>query len=415
MQALILNITPPTWLRTKLAAKVIGPAAHWGRASGLRLREMPPPDLPGDDWVLCRTKLGGICGSDLAVLMLRQRPDTILQGFSSMPMIPGHENVAEVAEAGPAVTNDWVGRRVCVEPTLCCAARGIDPPCPRCRAGQFAVCESFGATGEGAYALPAGTSLGFNSRTGGTWGEYFVAHVSQLVPVPEGLTDEQAILTDPLACSLHAVLAAELANAERLCVIGAGVLGLGIVACLRAVGFAGKIDVFGRHGFQRDLAITLGATAAFPAEEAHDLQQSADRLGGRVVPARFGVKALVGGYDAVFDCVGTRQSVDAVLQLTRARGQVCFVGTGDGKGADLTPIWFSELRITGVYGRQIEAWRDEQIGTYQLVHKLLTGGELKADGLLTHTFATSDYAAAFATATGKATSQCIKAAFAFAV
>ncbi len=89
------------------------------------------------------------------------------------------------------------------------------------------------------------------------------------------------------------------------------------------------------------------------------------------------------------------------------------VGTGDGGGADLTPLWFRELMVIGAYGRQIESFGPERIGTYQLVHKLMLAGKLPTAGLLTHTFKLDDYRQAFATAMDKGTHAAVKAAFDF--
>ncbi|MCK4600823.1 MAG: alcohol dehydrogenase catalytic domain-containing protein, partial [Phycisphaerae bacterium] len=268
------------------------------RLNGLALRDVPPPELPGDSWVRVRTLLGGICGSDVAVIAQRQPPNSILQSFSSLPAILGHENVAVVEEVGPAVEKTWVGRRVCVEPTLCCEVRGIDPPCPRCREGQFGACENFAADGVGAAKLPPGTSLGYNTRTGGSFGEHFVAHKSQLIPVPDGLSDEVAILTDPVACSLHAALKANLSRAERVGVYGTGVLGLGLIASLRAIGYAGRIDAFDRSGYLADLACRMGADEfiLLPAARRRRFERIAELTGATVQRARFGNYMLSGGY-----------------------------------------------------------------------------------------------------------------------
>jgi threonine dehydrogenase-like Zn-dependent dehydrogenase len=272
MKALVYDIKPLGWL----ACKLLGP--FWkgcvrSSLGGLGLREVPAPQLPGADWVRLRTLLGGICGTDLAIIAQKQPPDSILQAFSSMPMLLGHEGVAVVEEAGPAVDRSWLGRRVCVEPTLGCTARGIVPSCPRCEAGEFGACENFGAAGAGKYKLPAGTSIGYNKATGGALGEGFVAHESQLARLDDRISDEMAVLTDPLACSMHAILRAEILGGTgvppvsspigsarkrpeethgqdahattKVLVYGAGVLGLGIVTCLRAVGFSGQIDIVG--------------------------------------------------------------------------------------------------------------------------------------------------------------------------
>ena len=284
MRALVYDIKPAGWL----ACKLMGPlwkGCVLSGLGGLSLRDVPVPPLPGDDWVRLRTLLGGICGTDLAIIAQKQPPDSILQAFSSMPIMLGHENVAVVADVGPAVDRSWLGRRVCVEPTLACVQRGIEPVCNCCRQGAFGACENFGDTGTGRYRLPPGTSIGYNSRTGGSYGEYFVAHQSQLVPLPDTLTDEEAILTDPLACSLHAVLRADLSAASRVLVYGGGIVGLGCVAGLRAVGFGGTIDIAARYDFQAQAARRMGATevvlqrARTPRQR---FEEVAGRTGGRV-------------------------------------------------------------------------------------------------------------------------------------
>lgn len=411
MQALELNITPQRWLRAKLAGGLLGDRAFRGRWGVLALRDLPEPALPGDDWVRCKTILGGICGTDLAIVHLRQRPDSILQGFGSMPMVLGHENVAKVVDVGPAVGREWLGKRVCVEPTLCCRVRGIDPPCKPCAAGAFGACENFGAGGEGAYGLPNGTSIGYNARTGGSWGEQFVAHVSQLIEPPAGLTNEQAVLTDPLACSAHAVLRADLAEAGWVLILGGGMMGLGVAACLRAAGYDGAIDLMARHGFQQEWVRTHANAGKLPPGEPLDVL--AQHIGLRIVPARMGAKMLSGGYDVIFDCAGSAKSFDLATKAARARGQVLLVGTAGKAVMDPTPIWFSELQVLGVYGRAFEQVAGRRISTYQLVHEWMAAGTLPTDGLLTHTFPIADWPAALAAAADKAPSGCIKAAFQF--
>ena len=383
--------------------------------NGLRAGEVDTPELPGDDWVLVETLLGGICGTDLSLLAQSQPPNSILQAFSSMPMVMGHENVAVVRQVGPDVDGSWVGRRVCVEPTLGCKARGIDPPCENCRDGRFGTCEHFSGDAAGRYSLPAGTSIGYNSRTGGSFGEYFVAHESQLVPVPDGLSDEQAVLTDPVACGLHAVLRADLSAAKRVLVYGSGVMGLGIIASLRAIGFGGRIDALDRHEYLGEITREFGADDFFRlgSSKSERFNSIAHRTGGTVQRVRFGNYMLSGGYDIVFDCVGSASAVNESLKWTRAGGQVLFVGTGHGGAVDLTPVWFTELQIKGVYGRGIEQFNGKTAATYELVHDLMLAGKLDVEKMLTHKFSLDEYRRAFSTASGKAASGAIKVAFDF--
>jgi threonine dehydrogenase-like Zn-dependent dehydrogenase len=414
MRAIEYAVTPLGYALSRLL-RPLWPGVVLSRLAGFRLVDREDPPLPGGDWVRVRTRLAGLCGTDLAILAQKQPVDSILQAYSSLPLLLGHENVAEVCEVGPEVDPAWMGRRVTVEPTLGCTARGIDPPCSRCRLGQFGACENFGAAGAGRYGLPAGTSIGYNNRTGGSYGERFCAHLSQLVEVPEGLDDELAVLTDPVACSLHSVLRARLDGVRHVLVYGAGVLGLAAVAALRAIGFDGRLDAVGRSAYIKPLARRLGADAYLRLSDdpRERFETVAARTGAAVRTARFGQRMLDGGYDVIFDCAGTTQSVNESLKWTRARGQVVMVGTGSGGRVDLTPIWFRELSVIGSYGRQFERYGGREIGTYQLVHRLMLGGRLNLRALLTHVLPFSKARRAFGIALHKSRHEALKVALDF--
>ncbi|MDD4890779.1 MAG: alcohol dehydrogenase catalytic domain-containing protein [Phycisphaerae bacterium] len=387
--------------------------AYWGPLSPLRYGDRPEPTLPGDQWVRCRTLLGGICGSDLAAIQLRQPANSILRPYVSYPLMLGHENVAEVVEVGAAADAAWVGRRVCVDPTLACLQRGIDPPCKACAGGRFGECENFTVpSGE----IPPGSSIGYNSRTGGSWGEYFVAHQSQLVAVPANVETETAIVVDPLACAMHGVLRAMPKDDDQVLVVGAGAIGLGVVAALRALGSNARIIVDARHEYQAEAAIRMGANQAVSSGRPGSrerFEHLAEYAGSRVAKGLFGARVLAGGFDIVYDCVGSTHTVQDALRTARPGGKVVLLGTGTGRGADWTGLWFRELDVLGAYGRQIETWEGRQIGTYQLVLELISAGKIKCDSLLTHTFALADYRKAFAAVTAKRSSGVIKAAFKF--
>jgi threonine dehydrogenase-like Zn-dependent dehydrogenase len=260
--------------------------------------------------------------------------------------------------------------------------------------------------------LPAGTSIGYNNRTGGAWGECFVAHESQLVAVPEDVSDEQAVLVDPVACSLHGVLRVDLSRVGRVAVVGLGVLGLATVASLRAAGFDGQIDGL-------DAAETLGARAVrmgadgfvpLPPDRRGQYEAVARRVGATVHRARFGNLMLSGGYDAVFDCAGSAGALEACLKWAAARGQVALVGTAGRVTADLTPVWFRELELVGVYGRAVERIGEREIPTYQLVLDWMAGGRLDVRDLLTHTYALGEYRRALDVAMHKARHNALKVA-----
>ena len=414
MKALVYGLNPFGWV-TCLALKRLWRGCLHTRLNGLGLREMDPPEMPADDWVRCRTLLGGLCGSDLAIINQHPPPDSFLQSFSTLPAVMGHENVAVVDRVGPAVDPQWVGKRVCVDPALPCLVRGIDPPCRPCERGQFGLCENFSADGIGRAKLPPGTSLGYCGAVGGSWGELFVAHVSQLIEPPADMPDELAVLTDPLACSLHAVLRAGLGTDEHVLIYGAGMLGLGIVWALRATGFSGRIDVVARYEHQERLARRFGAAEVLrlPRRSGARFQAIAERTGGRPTRARFDNYMLSGGYDAVFECVGSRHTVTESLKWTRAGGKVVLVSTGHARGADLTALWFGELSVIGAYGRSFEDYQGRQVHTYRLVHELMGPAAGDLAELLTHTFGLDEYKGALAVAAGKDRHAAVRVALRF--
>ncbi len=414
MRAIVYTVNPVGWA-TCWWLKRFWRGCLTTPLNGLRLVDRPAPELPGPDWVAVRPLLAGICGTDLALIAQKQPPDSLLQAFSSLPAVMGHENVSVVEDVGDDVDRSWLGRRVCVEPTLGCTVRGIDPPCPRCAAGDFGACQNFAANGVGRSKLPPGTSIGYNARTGGAFGERFVAHVSQLAPVPDGLLDELAVLTDPVACSLHAVLRMRLDDCRRVLIYGAGVLGLAAIAALRAVGYTGRIDALDVHEYVGRIALDFGADdfLRLPAPDAERFARVAERTGATVQRARFGNYMLSGGYDAVIDCVGSKASITETLKWTRSRGQSVLLATGHGRGVDMTPIWFTELTVLGAYGRQVETFEGRRIGTYALVHELMAAGKLPVGALLTHTFVLGDYRRAFEVGLSKARHGAVKIALDF--
>ena len=94
--------------------------------------DLPEPQLPTPEWVKIKTRLSGICGSDLATITAKGSP--YFSPFTSTPFVLGHESfVGEIAETGDAVDGFPIGARVVIEPALSCPVRGISPQCYQCQ------------------------------------------------------------------------------------------------------------------------------------------------------------------------------------------------------------------------------------------------------------------------------------------
>jgi len=408
MRAITFHISTPRWFLCKALGR-FRRGVYWGRPSTLRLQDIPEQPLPGDDWVRVRPRLGGICGSDVSLVMLKTSPDSFGSALVIEPLVLGHENVGTVVERGPAAGDVAEGVRVNVDPIIACAARGRDP-CPSCREGQFCACWNQAEGKEG-----LGFSVGHSGVVGGSWSDSFVAHVSQLVPVPEGLSDEQAVLVDPLSAGVHAVMRRPPTDADQdVLVYGCGVIGLGVIAFLRATGFKGRLLAVARYAFQKALALHMGADEAWDRDDLADRDyflRLSDMYNLRVVRGQYGRPILLGGVDLVYDAIGGRSSVEDSLRLVRPQGTVMIVGMGHPRWVDWDPIPHKQLTVMGSHGRGIETWRGRQRHTYQVVHDLMAEGVFPADKLLTHVFPLEDYRTAFDVLTDKGRHAAVHGAF----
>jgi len=393
----------PTYLAT-LAAGKISRRFYTGALACTRYGDVERPALPSDRWVRIRTRLGGICGSDLNVISLGASPST--SPFSSFPFVLGHENVGEVVELGDGVTSVRVGARVAANPLLCCEPRGIASKCAPCESGHHSRCEHF-TDGDMAPGMLIGTTRGL----GGSWGEEFVAHEDQLVQVPEGMSDESAVLIEPFACSVHAVRANLPEAGERVLVIGAGSIGLLTIAALRALAPDARITALARYDTQRAHASRLGATDVVPARGDYT-KALADAGGTRLLKPIIGKPVGVGGFDRTFVCIGGARGMDDAMRVTRAGGTIVLLGNSSTmNGLDWTPLWLKELTVRGslCYGSPMHAGAGH--GAFVEAALLIAGGAAPIGPLLTHTFPLGDYRKALAVASNKGGGESIKVAF----
>jgi threonine dehydrogenase-like Zn-dependent dehydrogenase len=353
------------------AARVVSSFGS-GRGAGvgpLRLVDRDAPEAPAQGWFHVDPMLSGICGSDLATL--DGRSSRYFEDVVSFPFVPGHEVVGAVSE--DAVGADGAalaaGSRVVLQPVLGCVARGIEPPCPACQAGQTGNC------GRVAFGhIRPGLQTGFCADTGGGWSSTgLVAHASQLYAVPEGLSDADAVTTEPVACAVHAVLGAPIAAGDVVAVVGAGTLGLLVTAALSHLAAVGRcaapsaLLVGARYAHQQRLARELGCTEALPPDQlARAVRRHTHSLsyGG----ASGLTATLSAGADVVIDCVGSAESIAQSIAMVRPRGTVCLVGMPGKITVDLAPLWHREVRLAGAYayGTERTHGHTDEMSTFSL-------------------------------------------------
>ncbi|MCB8965828.1 MAG: alcohol dehydrogenase catalytic domain-containing protein [Ardenticatenaceae bacterium] len=399
MKTMYLDISVPRIVVTRLLSKVWR-GAYYAPTAPLHLAELPEMALPAADWVRVRNRMCGICGSDLHQLTVDAGLDVAPLALPAHKRIYlGHEMVGDVIEVGTAVTQFKVGDRVVRWGRADdCLARGRTELCAACARGHRVLCEWASETWE-------------HHPVGGGFGDTFLTPASTLLPVPDGLTDERAIFTEPTAVAIHAAWRKIPDAGDKVLVLGCGPIGFLLLQVLRLVQPHCEITAVAQFPWQAEIARALGADHTFLAGE--DGYAAASQLtGGHLYQGRGGNRMLIGGFDVVFDVVGMPGTLRDALRWTRAGGTVVLIGVYlHQMQIDLTPVWHQEINLLGAIGHDVVTWQGESISTFALAMRWLRDGQVQVERLLTHRFALEDYREAFATAVDKRTHHAIKVAF----
>jgi threonine dehydrogenase-like Zn-dependent dehydrogenase len=378
----------------------------------MRMEELdqPVPTRPG--WVMAKTRLTGICGSDAKQVFMDfgdDYTDSALNGHFTFPTVLGHEVVAEIAQVGDGVTSLEVGQRVVLNPWLSCVPRGIDPPCGSCQDGDYSLCWHF-LDGP----LAAGIHTGTSKDAPGGFAEYLPAHESMWIPVPDDISDEVAVLGDPFAVSLHSVTRNPPPPGGKVLVYGGGALGATATAILRALHPDVEVMVVARFPAQAALARRLGATVVDPYPVEQLLETAADWSGGVLQRVEGALPmAHPGGIDVVYDTVGTGETASVGVRLLKARGTMVKSGVHAPERWEWSPLYFKEISWVGsnAFGiEEVDGIRRHGIAHYL---QLVEDGRIDMRGMLTHTFRLDDWREAFTALATQADSGAIKVAFDF--
>jgi threonine dehydrogenase-like Zn-dependent dehydrogenase len=393
MRALVFGTSTQPWTPPADANRLASNLA----VTPVALEDVPDARPLRPDWFVTRPRLTGICGSDAKQILLdfEGDSDSAMSGLCSFPQVMGHEVVAEVTELGPAAEGFELGQRVVLNPWLSCAPRGVDPVCPACAAGDLSLCWSFT---EG--PISPGIHTGVSSDATGGYAELMPAHSTMLFAVPDAVDDEQAILADPFAVSLHSVTRHPPPAGGRALVWGAGALGSCAVAILRALHPDVEVAVVARFDAQAALAERLGAHRIVRLGSQLELvEELAAWSGGVLRPTMEGLGGLPmchpGGVDVVYDTVAKPETLEVGVRVLRARGTLVKSGVHAPGRWEWSPLYFKELSWVGsnAFGiEEVEGVRQHGIQHYL---DLVVDGRIDLTGLLTHTFGLSDWQEAF--------------------
>jgi threonine dehydrogenase-like Zn-dependent dehydrogenase len=272
---------------------------------------------PGD--VLVRSRLAGVCRTDLEVLA-----GELDRRFVTYPCIPGHEWSGVVEQVGDGVRDLAPRDRVVCEGFCYC---GI---CRRCRAGDTNLCENY-------------DQLGFTR--GGGYGELVLAPRRVVHRLPENVSLDEAVLIEPASVVLEGFLRARPAPGETVGVVGVGTIGALSIVLARLFAPA-AIVAYGIREAELELASRLGAS------ETVDVSGSVGSAGG-------GSAAHAGELDLVVETAGAVPAVELATRLPREGGRIVALGiAGAGRELRVPADRFAlrDLALIGSVGYTTAVW-----------------------------------------------------------
>lgn len=324
-------------------------AAVLHSVNDLRVEELPKPK-PKSNEVLIKTRMCGVCGTDVHMWA-----GTNFEG--TFPFTPGHEWVGDIEEVGSEVTSVKVGDRVTGECFL---------PCGTC-----AICKDGGI----AAFCPNHDYYGFQPHVSGGMAEYQVSREPRLYKVPDDVSDEEAALTEPVSVAYHAIWGrgGGVAPHDRVGIIGAGPIGLFAMQIANISG--AQVIVIEPTEYRKKMAIDMGAkTIIDPVKE--DMIK-------RIMELTNGL-----GLTLIIECSGSKDGIANTVEIVAVDGRIVLTGQSMG------------LKIPGELGKMI--WKHASMvgscGSWNFFPKTITYLSRKLtepSRIITHRFKLDEVLKAF--------------------
>lgn len=254
----------------------------------IEISETTDPHVAANEVLIQPTRVG-ICGSDVSFYL----------GHRAVPypFVLGHEVVGHVVALGEGVTNFKIGQRVIVEPNYPCGV------CTFCRSGRGAIC-------------PNKKSLGVSLP--GCFAQAFVAPAEFVWQVPDDIADADAVVIEPLAVSLHALMHSGARLGDTVAVIGCGATGLLLIHAAVAQGI--RVLAHDRYADKLALARQLDAVMVIESGDVAQLWRDEN-------------------VTTVFECAGASSTVELALSAAPRGSEVVLVGLSS------APASFVPLRL----------------------------------------------------------------------
>lgn len=304
----------------------------------LEIQERPEPS-PGRNQVKIEVKYAGICGSDIHTYEGHYKV--------AAPVTLGHEFSGVVVEVGEGVTEFKVGDRVTSETTFY-----ICGECEYCKTRDYNLCPH---------------RKGLGTQQDGGFAKYLISRKESVHLLPENVDFRSAAMTEPLACTYHAVAKTEVNEGDLVVVIGPGPIGLLAAQVAKSKGATVVVTGLTKDKIRLEKALEVGIDHAVNTQE-EDLKEFVNKLTNNY------------GADVVLECSGAVPAAKQGLDILRKKGRYVQVGLFAEPEVqfDLEKIIQKEIQVVGSRSQKPADWEPSLA--------LMNEGKVNAKALVTHEF-----------------------------
>lgn len=313
-------------------------ALVYDRPGVCSIRDLPMPEC-GADEVVIKVMAASICkGAD-------RRHHTTGHKLGRYPITTGHEFAGYVYQVGSGVTTCKVGDRVTADNAVPCGK------CYFCQREMYTHCLDFNSVG---HSIPGG------------FAQYLKVKENSVFQVPEYLSFNEACMTEPVACCIHAMDRLDVKYGEDVLVFGAGPNGI-ILAQLLRHSNANRVVCLAPTKAKLDLVEEYGV-------ETIQMDRNDPEKATKEVFQRFPY-----GVDAIVDATGSASVLPNCFQLLKKQGRLLqFSSTKDDEDIVINPAYFyrNELQYYTSYcqvhefGRAVDAMASGKVKVDRLVTRL---------------------------------------------
>jgi L-iditol 2-dehydrogenase len=298
---------------------------YLNKPNDMEIRQVNSLPSPKRDEVKIKLIYGGICGSDLGVFRGKL-------SHAAYPLRPGHELLGTIIDAGEEAKYE-VGARVVVQPNTFCGQ------CDLCLQGRTNICrykQSIGVTSDGGFS------------------QEFIISSKFVIPIPDDLPDERAILIEPFAVAVHALKKVNISKETSVAIVGCG--NEGLLATALALHLGARVIAIDINPAKHELVRKLGeVTTAHP----QDIKDET--------------------FDVVIEAAGAKASVEQAVQLVKPGGTMILIGLAQEANFPVAQIVRKELTLLGSiiynfpadYLQTIEYLRDKSFDISPIVSQII--------------------------------------------